>query len=154
MASRPPIAKALFISIRFSANSQTMCTVFGEATICNGKYKGLAIHAQKQYTFESCITQGILKTVHFWKLYCFTQGGTKTTLSHTLQAFVTKNSPGLRPWACQMMDYSSITLNSSTHQPSAHGPITLAISSIALESSAHQLINPKLMNPSPQRSAL
>ena len=50
MVSRPPIAIAVFISLGFFHKSQTQCLVFGKATICNGKYKGLASsYAQKRF---------------------------------------------------------------------------------------------------------
>ena len=93
---RPGTAEAISFSLGFLPKSQKTSTVLNKAKICNGKNKGLALLSQKQYTFENCIVlhkevknntllKTVLfytrksKTIHFWKLYCFTQGSHKHT---------------------------------------------------------------------------
>ena len=71
--SRPGIALAVSFSLGFLPKSQKTSTVLNKAKICNGKYKGLALLSQKQYTFENCIVlhkevknNTLLKTVLFY----------------------------------------------------------------------------------------
>ena len=89
-----PAAVTVWFSIGFLPKSPKTSTVLNTAKICNGKYKGLELLSQKQYTFENSIVlhkevknNTLLKTalfytrksktIHFWKQYCFTQGSQK-----------------------------------------------------------------------------